>query len=69
MKTAIVIGATRGIGKVIATKLAALNYALVVVARNKHHLAELKTEIEKMGVPCLTLSVDLEKRRNSGFDS
>jgi 3-oxoacyl-[acyl-carrier protein] reductase len=61
MRTAIVTGATRGIGKVIATKLAVLNYALVVVGRNKQHLAELKAEIENKGVPCLTLSVDLEK--------
>jgi 3-oxoacyl-[acyl-carrier protein] reductase len=61
MRTAIVTGASRGIGKSIALKLAELKYALVVVARNKHHLSELKAEIEKLGVPCLTLSVDLEK--------
>ncbi len=61
MKTAIVTGASRGIGKAIALKLAALKYALILVGRNEQHLSELKLEIEKKGVPCLALSLDLAK--------
>jgi short-subunit dehydrogenase len=53
MKTAIVTGASRGIGKTIALKLTALNYAMVLVGRNKQHVSELKAEIEKMGMLCL----------------
>ncbi len=59
MKTAIVTGASRGIGKAIALKLASLNYAMVVIGRSKNDLAALKLTIEEMGSPCLTLAVDL----------
>jgi len=61
MKTAIVTGASRGIGKAIALKLAALNYELVLVGRNKEHLTKLKAEIEGVGGTCLILALDLEK--------
>jgi len=61
MKTAIVTGASRGIGKAIALKLAALNYNLVIVGRIKEHLAKLKAEIERMGGSCLILALNLEK--------
>ena len=47
MKTAIVTGASKGIGKFIALKLATLNYALVVVGRDETSLKKLKEEIEK----------------------
>ena len=59
MKTAIVTGASKGIGKAIALKLASLNYAMVVVGRNEKHLAAIKVTIEGMGSLCLTLAVDL----------
>lgn len=59
MKTAIVTGATRGIGKAIALKLASLKYALVLVGRNKIQLEALKENIEKLSTPCLALSLDL----------
>jgi len=42
MKTAIVTGASKGIGKAIALKLATLNYALVVIGRSERHLAAIK---------------------------
>ncbi len=59
MKTAIVTGASRGIGKAIALKLASLNFAIVVVGRNKKDLLALKEIVEETGVPCLTLAIDL----------
>ena len=61
MKTAIVTGASKGIGKAIALKLASLNYAMVVVGRSEKHLAAIKETIEEMGTPCLTLAVDLRE--------
>ena len=61
MKSAIITGASKGIGKAIALKLAALSYSLVLVGRNKTHLANIKSEIEKMGGRCKVLSLDLEK--------
>ena len=61
MKTAIVTGASKGIGKAIALKLASLKYAMVLVARNTEQLAQLKQLVESHGVPCLTLAVDLSK--------
>ncbi|MDD4226919.1 MAG: SDR family NAD(P)-dependent oxidoreductase [Mariniphaga sp.] len=67
MKTAIVTGASRGIGKTIALKLAGLNFSLILVGRNEKDLLELKSVITKMGVPCFTLSVDLEKEEMPEF--
>jgi NAD(P)-dependent dehydrogenase (short-subunit alcohol dehydrogenase family) len=59
MKTAVVTGASKGIGKVIALKLASLGYSLAIVGRNEKQLADLKSEIEKSGVSCLALEADL----------
>jgi 3-oxoacyl-[acyl-carrier protein] reductase len=67
MKTAIVTGASKGIGKAITLKLAALKYALILVGRNEQHLFELKSEIEEMGGLCLILSLDLEKEETPGL--
>ena len=61
LKTAIVTGASKGIGKAIALKLASLNYAMVVVGRSEIHLAAIKETIEEMGSPCLTLALDLSE--------
>ena len=59
MKTAIVTGASKGIGKAIALKLASLNYALVLVGRNEKDLDAVKELIKVTGSACLTLAVDL----------
>jgi len=59
MRTAIVTGASRGIGKAIALKLAELQYAVVIVGRNKERLDSLKQTIEAMGTSCLVLNLDL----------
>ena len=61
IKIAIVTGASKGIGKVIALKLASLNYSLVLVGRSEKHLAALKQQIEEMGSSCLSLAVDLSE--------
>ena len=59
-KTALVTGASRGIGKAISIELAKQGIKhLILVARNRQKLAEVATEIEKIGVKVTTLSLDL----------
>ncbi len=57
--TAIVTGASRGIGRIIALKLAALNYNLVITGRNSQLLNKVKSEIESEGSQCLVIEADL----------
>jgi 3-oxoacyl-[acyl-carrier protein] reductase len=59
MKTAIVTGASRGIGKAITLKLVELHYNLVIVGRTAELLDQLKSEIEKAGGRCLAIEADL----------
>ena len=59
-KTALVTGASRGIGKAISIELARQGIKhLILVARDRHQLAEMATEIETTGVKFTTLSLDL----------
>src|SRR5690606_32272540 len=58
-KTAIVTGASKGIGKAIALKLATLNYNIVILSRSSNLLEELKPEIESLGNQCLPIVADL----------
>lgn len=48
MKTALVTGASSGIGKAIARILAENNYNLIICGRRKERLISLKTELSKM---------------------
>jgi len=59
-KTALITGASKGIGKAIALKLASLNYNLVIIGRSSELLDILKSEVESQQVKCLKLVVDLE---------
>ena len=58
-RTAIVSGASRGIGKEIALTLAKEGCNLVVCARSQDKLTQLKREAEEYGVRCETVAVDL----------
>ena len=61
-KTALVTGASRGIGKAISIELARAGIKhLILVARNRQKLAEVATEIETTGVKVTTLSLDLRQ--------
>ena len=60
MQTAIVTGASKGIGKAIVLKLAELQYNLVVVGRTAQLLSQLKSEIEEEGGRCHAIEADLE---------
>ena len=59
-KTALVTGASRGIGQAISIELARVGIKhLILVARDRHQLAEVATEIATIGVKVTTLSLDL----------
>jgi 3-oxoacyl-[acyl-carrier protein] reductase len=59
-KTALISGASRGIGRAIAIELAQQGAKrLLLVARDKERLAEVATQIEALGVEVVTLALDL----------
>ncbi len=62
-KTAIITGATSGIGKAIAFHLADLNYQLILTGRREERLLKIKEDIErKCKVPVETLAFDIRKK-------
>lgn len=56
---AVITGASSGIGKEIAYRLAERNYDLVLVARREDRLKEIKKEIENNGQKVTILPLDL----------
>jgi 3-oxoacyl-[acyl-carrier protein] reductase len=61
-KTALVTGASRGIGRAIAIELAKQGVQrLLLVARDSIRLAEVATEIQMLGVEVVTLALDLSE--------
>jgi len=61
--TAIVTGASKGIGRAIAVKLADLGYDLAVTARSHILLEDLAKTIESGGGQCLPLAMDLQEEQ------
>jgi short-subunit dehydrogenase len=57
--TALVTGASRGIGRAIALRLAADGYAVIAVARSRDELDSLCREITQAGGRCRALPLDI----------
>jgi len=62
MKTALITGATSGIGRATARYLAKNNFRLVICGRREDRLAELQDEFSAL-VPVLTLNFDVRKKK------
>ena len=60
--TALITGASSGIGRDIARYLASLNYDLILVARREDRLKELQEDIKNVKVDII--SADLSVREN-----
>ncbi len=58
-KTALITGATKGIGRAIALAFAAEGATLAVSGRDEDELASLQREAEQAGVRCVTVAADL----------
>ncbi|MEE1304462.1 MAG: SDR family oxidoreductase [Agathobacter sp.] len=58
---AVITGASSGIGKEFARRLAAEGYNLILVARRTERLQELAKEVEVFGTKTILLSADLSK--------
>jgi 3-oxoacyl-[acyl-carrier protein] reductase len=60
-KVAIVTGASQGIGRATAIRLARDFPALVLVARNRENLEQTALEVRQAGAECLLLDLDLAR--------
>lgn len=58
-KTAIVTGASRGVGKAVALRLAKYGVNLMLVARERDKLKEVAGQAEKLGVKVLVVPCDI----------
>lgn len=61
-KVALVTGASQGIGKAIAERLANDGFDIALVALNEDKLAEVAAELEKKGVKALPIVADVSDR-------
>ncbi|HBH05180.1 MAG TPA: NAD(P)-dependent oxidoreductase [Flavobacteriales bacterium] len=67
IKTALITGATSGIGKAAAFSLGLNGYRLILTGRRKQRLEELKTEVEQHKVSCKILVFDVRDRDETQY--
>ena len=60
-KTAIVTGASKGLGRAIATEFAKNRYDLILSARNNAELTSLKKELADFGANCILIDGDIRE--------
>ncbi len=60
-KVALITGATKGIGKAVALKLARKQMKLIITGRSKQGLEEVQEEAEKHGAEVFAIQADLTK--------
>jgi NAD(P)-dependent dehydrogenase (short-subunit alcohol dehydrogenase family) len=60
-KVVLITGASSGIGKALALRLAGLGASVSLVARNQQELNEVAADIEKMGARALVLPTDVSE--------
>lgn len=65
LKTALVTGASQGIGQATAIRLAKDFEAIVLVARNREHLAETAATVEGLGAKALIIDLDLAEKTSA----
>ena len=58
-KITLISGASRGIGRAIATKLAREDHFVVLLARNAEEISELEFEIDQSGGKALAIAADI----------
>ena len=61
-KTALITGATSGIGAACARRFAHGGYALILAGRNQEKLHEVSLQLQKEGTDVLTLAFDITNR-------
>ena len=63
-KVALVTGASKNLGRTISLSLAKQNVSLILVARSKSKLSDLKKEVDKYSSNNLIISMDLSHKKN-----
>ncbi len=63
-KTAIITGASSGIGRETAVRLATKEYNVTITARNKTNLKKTEERVSEYGGGCLVVLLDLLKEQN-----
>jgi len=64
LKTVLITGATAGIGKATAIKMAEMGYSLIITGRRKNRLAELeKNLVNNYKIECISLCFDIRNQK------